>query len=461
MKMFLQRALVTSGLFFFVLSSIAADTLTWNSRSNRVDADLQGVELHTLLERIASKTGWETFVEPETKHQASTKFTNLPVEQALPRLLGKLNYALVPQTNGPSRFYVFRTRVGNATQRIGSAAKAAINNDDPSVICNQLIITLEPSSQTTIDELAKTVGAKVLGRSEELHSYLLQFKECADAAKGGEALRVRSEVASVDTNYEFGKPETPEPMANASAPGFNLHPTAVGDPNNIVVGLIDTSINGMDPSMKDFLLEAISIAGESDAKSLTHGTSMAETLLQALDTADKGKGSSTVKILPVDVYGANEQASTYHVALGINAAVNKGAMIINLSLGGTGDSPFLHRLIVEAHRQGVVFLAAAGNTPTTVHNYPSAYPEVISVTAGNAKGELASYANRSDVIDIIGPSTAVVSYNKQPFIVGGTSTATAWQTGNAAALAEALKKDFPKTESTMRDRFHFTPPPSR
>ena len=35
--------------------------------------------------------------------------------EALRRLLGSLNFAMVPQTNGPQRLYVFRTAMKNAT----------------------------------------------------------------------------------------------------------------------------------------------------------------------------------------------------------------------------------------------------------------------------------------------------------------------------------------------------------
>ena len=106
---------------------------------------------------------------------------------------------------------------------------------------------------------------------------------------------------------------------------------------------------------------------------------MFETLLRGLALNDKESG---VKILPVDVYGNSPTTTTFDVASGIYQAINAGATVINLSLGSSGDSEFLHNVIKSGAAQGVLFFAAAGNEPTTAPSYPAAYPEVMAVTAG-------------------------------------------------------------------------------
>jgi subtilisin family serine protease len=53
------------------------------------------------------------------------------------------------------------------------------------------------------------------------------------------------------------------------------------------------------------------------------------------------KGNTSVQILPVDVYGPNADTTSWNVARGIVEAVNNGANVINLSLGGGGDSVVL------------------------------------------------------------------------------------------------------------------------
>jgi hypothetical protein len=145
-------------------------SLTWSTNQNRVSADIQSTELLKVLERIASSTGWQIFVEPETFHTVSAKFKNLPPGEALRLLLGDVNYALIPGTNAASRLFVFRTARQNATElvrpsRLPKGAK---------LIANELIVRLKPGAN--IDEMAKQLGAKVVGRIDKLGAYRLQFE---------------------------------------------------------------------------------------------------------------------------------------------------------------------------------------------------------------------------------------------------------------------------------------------
>ena len=71
--------------------------------------------------------------------------------------------------------------------------------------------------------------------------------------------------------------------------------------------------------------------------------------------------------------------------------------------------------------RGVLFLAAAGNEPTTAPNYPAAYPEVLAVTAGGRNGQLASYANRGDFVDVAAPGSSIIHFDGKAYLVSGTS----------------------------------------
>ena len=164
------------------LGARAADTnsnsLVWNKAAGRVDADIHGEALWPLLEDIAHQTGWHIFVEPGTARNASTKFKDLPPDDALRMLLGNLNFAFVPQTNGPDFLYVFTTSRANATRHVGAA------NAPPRRVANELLVKLKPG--TDIDALAKLLGAKITGRNDKLGIYRLLFDnaDSTDAALG-------------------------------------------------------------------------------------------------------------------------------------------------------------------------------------------------------------------------------------------------------------------------------------
>ena len=118
-KAMFKKIAICLFLAAFCLSARAADTnsLVWHRATDRVDADVRGMALWPLLEKIAVEAGWHIFVEPDTTHTTSAKFKDLPSGDALKMLLGDLNFALVPRTNGVPQLYVFRTVMKNATQR--------------------------------------------------------------------------------------------------------------------------------------------------------------------------------------------------------------------------------------------------------------------------------------------------------------------------------------------------------
>lgn len=426
----------------------AADSLTWNTNQDRVSANISSAPVLPVLEAVAHYTGWHVFVESNMTRTVSTKFQDLPTGEALRMLLGDLNFAIVPQTNGPDHLYVFRTSLGNARILIHPSdlvSKVSRSGKIP----NQLIVTLKPGAK--IEALDCLGDAHVTGRMDTIHAYRVEFKDANAAQAARDCLSKNPEVVSVDSNYSMEPPNIPLGVGNAS-PQFNLTPKASSGNCQVVIGLVDTHVQPVGQGLDQFLLPAISEAGCSAAPSsqLTHGTAMlnvlAQGLAQGLSGGVQAKASSqqtSVKILPVDVYGCNETTSTFDVANGIYQAINGGANMINLSLGGTGDSSFLQNLIQQGESQGVVFFAAAGNQPVATPFYPAAYPGVQAVTASSAPGQLADYADHGSFVNLMLPGTGIVPYDGQSWAVTGTSTATAYATGIAAGLADS-SHDCPK-----------------
>ncbi len=82
---------------------------------------------------------------------------------------------------------------------------------------------------------------------------------------------------------------------------------------------------------------------------------------------------------------------------------------VNMSFSGPRD-PMVEAIIQRMRREGVVFIAAAGNQgPVAPPSYPAAYPDVIAVTAVNRKGENYRHANRGAYIDVSAPGVDVLA----------------------------------------------------
>jgi hypothetical protein len=432
------------------LSACAAGTnsLVWHQTAGRVDADIHGEPLWPLLEDIAHQTGWHIFVEPGTARVASTKFQDLPPDNALRMLLGNLNFAFVPQTNGPDFLYVFTTSRGNATRPVGAT------NAPPRRVANELLVKLKPG--TDIDALAKLLGAKITGRNDKLGIYRLLFggADSTDAALAN--LKANSDVAAVDYNYIYDQPPSPQVLANAPVGPVSLTLNPPGDSGKLIVGLIDTPVQQLDGSLNDFLLKQISVAGGDYATGSdpTHGTAMAEAILRAI--AQASGGSTSAQILPVNVYSSGESTTSWEVALGIQAAVDNGANVLNLSLGGAGDSSVLDSVIQQAIAAGIPIFAAAGNQPVGTPTYPAADSGVMAVTATQG-GQIAPYANYGSFVSLAFPGGVVIYLGGTAYIEQGTSVSTATATGVAVGNKSVLGWNWQQIEAAMQKKFTVPP----
>lgn len=425
-------------------NSLAADTLKWDAARDRVDAIIESWTVPQLLQRVATATGWEIYLDPEITNRIPTKFTGKEQGEALRRLLGDYSYALVPETNSASKFFVFRNSRDQATQVIQPLATAKSTNR----ISNELIVTLKPGEK--IEDIAKRLGAKIVGRSDGQNTYRLRFDDSKSTETARTALQNDSSVETVDNNYYVSRPETTQALGLPGGP-LPLIPKASPDGKYVVVGLIDSAIQPKEGGLTQFLLPGITVDEAAGAGGPSHGTAMALAILQAL-AGSSGEKSTTVRLLPVNVFGAGGEATTtYDIAVGIYKAVNGGAMIVNMSLGGDGNSSFLHQTIKSAHDQGVVFFGAAGNQPVTTPVYPGAYEETIAV-GSMEEGKLTSYTGRGPWVDLYAPGSGIFPYEETLYREVGTSHSTAVVTGVAAGIAQRTGEFGLKLETQIRGR---------
>jgi len=421
---------VVAVLLWSASSLCAMDTLIWRARENSIDAEINNWPLQRVLGKIAKATGWQVFVEPGASATISAKFKKLSTDDALRRLLGNISFAIA-RSNGVARLVVYETDAQAATQLVVAEKKT---NPKDYLIGNELIVRLKKNSKVTIEELAKLTRAKILSRDDAHGIYRLQFADEKAAAAARKLLENNEDVAWVDSNYSVDRPTPMQMVLTAAGAEFAINPKTS---DCTTIGLIDTVVQPQ-PGLEKYMLPPISVVGDVTATGdiPTHGTGIFETMLNSM-------GNSPAKILSVVIYpddasaanGTSEATTTYEVAQAILKAVNAGANPINLSLGGTGNSPFLGQLIADATKKGIVFIAAAGNEPGKALTFPAAYPGVVAVTASGMDGKLASYANSGDFVQAMASGYSVVVVNGQAWEMQGTSVATARVTGTLAAKA--------------------------
>ena len=240
-------------------AATATNSLVWNPATDLVSADLRGEALWPLLEDIAHQTGWHIFVEPGAARKSDVKFSDLPSGEALRKLLGDLNFAFVPKTNEASHLYVFTTTLRAATQRVSAATtnQTAVARH----VANELVVKVKPG--TDIDALAKSLGAKVVGRADKLGLYRLRFADEAAMETALGQLKTNPAVAAVEYNYLLNPPVAPQKIANAPIGPVSLTLNPPGDSGRVIVGMLDTHLQSMGSDLDQFMLKPISITGDT------------------------------------------------------------------------------------------------------------------------------------------------------------------------------------------------------
>ena len=173
------------------------------------------------------------------------------------------------------------------------------------------------------------------------------------------------------------------------------------------------------------------LGGSSSAKG--HGTAVAS-IIAGNDSGQMGL-SPSASILSIRVLNENGEGDSFTVAKGIVEAVDRGARVINLSLGGNGGSMVLKNAVDYAHENGAIIVAAVGNEGVGEVSYPAKFEHVIGVTSVDAMGRQSSFANYGEEVDIAAPGVGVFSaWDNEEFVsFSGTSTAAAFVSGAIAA----------------------------
>ncbi|WP_053954860.1 S8 family serine peptidase [Inediibacterium massiliense] len=121
-------------------------------------------------------------------------------------------------------------------------------------------------------------------------------------------------------------------------------------------------------------------------------------------------GDLNVEILAVKVMNDEGEGNIFEISEGIRYAADKGADIINLSLGGEGYSQTMANAVKYAQEKGVLVVAAAGNDGKDGSNfYPAAYPGVLTVGAIGVDDSIAKFSNYGEALDIMAPGVQIYS----------------------------------------------------
>jgi len=188
-----------------------------------------------------------------------------------------------------------------------------------------------------------------------------------------------------------------------------------------------------------------------------HGTHCAGTI-----GADHNRGSikgvmGKLKIMGLKFLTKRGSGTTASAIKSIDYARKNGAHIMNNSWGGGGYSKLLEEAIERANDEGIVFVAAAGNSRSNndeKDNYPSNYEvdNVVAVASHTKSDSLSFFSSYGKTkVDVSAPGSSILStwIGGGYKTISGTSMATPHVSGIVGLM---LAKDGGMTPLQVRDK---------
>lgn len=299
---------------------------------------------------------------------------------------------------------------------------------------------------------ARALSAPELAAAEAVPDLgLLKLRVAAgDELRQSEEFRARPGVEYAEPNYIVHALETPnDPDFDLQWALSTIHAPAAWDvthgSSSVIIAIVDSGIDGTHPDLSGKVLAGWNyvspgaILANQNSDDCGHGTHVAGI---AAAVTNNGKGIAglawnsrlmPVKVLSLDGGGRCTGTDAY-VASGIRYAVDHGARVINLSLGGPDASETMRAAVNYALAHGCLVPTAAGNDGVLGIYYPARY--AMAVGATDSSDTRLGGSNYGPEMSVVAPGDYIYStWPGSGYLYGtGTSMAAPHVSGLAALL---------------------------
>jgi len=282
----------------------------------------------------------------------------------------------------------------------------------------------------SIEAVAAAIERTTGSRAERKLAPLRAVVVVARSARGLRALEGVEYVEQLDISRRLAfvpnDPLAPKQWHLEQDHAFDFWPElpALAGPR---VAVIDSGLDGGHPDFAGRIAGFRSfVGGNALTDQQGHGTFVAGLIAAQANNAVGVAGIAfPSQLLVAKVVRANRQVPLEAEAEAIRWAVDNGARVINLSLGGVRDpqdagrdtySPLEAAAVRYAYTRGVVVVAAVGNadqaprSPWPYASYPAALPHVIGVSALGKEGSVPLFSNRDPIYnDLSAPGQELIS----------------------------------------------------
>jgi subtilisin family serine protease len=249
---------------------------------------------------------------------------------------------------------------------------------------------------------------------------------------------------------------------------------------NTVVGIIDTGIRASHQDMagrvlggRNYCPSFFCLIGTVNPNNWAddngHGTHVAGIVGAS---GNNGVGLSGVawmdeiKFLAVKVCGGPlGLCNAAGITNGIIWAVDNGAHVLNLSLGGGAPSTATQNALQYALNNNVLPVCATGNDGANTVSYPAAFPQCMAVASSNWSDERSSYSNGGPEVEVSAPGGDLSDSQPHSLILSSWHTGdaayayaagTSMATPQVAGLAALLRASGMNSAAAIRERIRST-----
>jgi len=180
----------------------------------------------------------------------------------------------------------------------------------------------------------------------------------------------------------------------------------------VVIAVVDTGVWPAHPDLAGSVLPGYdAVNNDADANDdHGHGTAVAGVIAARTNNGEGIAGVCWVcRILPVKALGSDGYGTTNAVAAGIVWAADRGADVINLSLGAPSTTEALTSAVRYANAKGALVVAAAGNAGLSSPFYPAAEVGVLGVAATDDDDRTYSWSNHGGWVPVAAPGCLPVT----------------------------------------------------
>lgn len=298
-----------------------------------------------------------------------------------------------------------------------------------------------------IAEIHRALGGREEGRIEEIDVRVVRVPEHAAAT----AIRLYernpnvlyaepdfvAEKSAITSDLSLGSQWGLYKIDAADSNGASAWDVTTSSPT-VRIAILDTGIDGSHPDLAGKIVASANFTTSPTVEDVDgHGTHVAGIAAAA---TNNGVGVAGVgyhsSLLRGKVLGDKGSGQYSWIANGIIWATNNGADVINMSLGGSSGSATLQDAVNYAWNNGVVVVAAAGNSNTTSPSYPAYYENVIAVASTTSNDARSNFSSYGSWVDVAAPGSSIYStYDGGGYAtLSGTSMASPFVAGLAGLV---------------------------